>query len=337
MEIDATVPDGATGARCQSRLRPERRRALTTSRRHSSVTDFSPSTGPAGTVVDVKGIGFDVGIDGEVRRRQGDRERHRPERADGHRPQRRGERTGDADRRGRHGARRGQLHHDPTIDSFSPPSAITGKRGDNHRIRSWPCDGREVRNLVGVVHRGFGDAGSRATVPDGAVPGNEVSVTTPTGSSTSGQDFVPSLSITSVSPSSGPVGTVVTVRGVGFTPGSAMSFNGAAATAVDYVNPGEVQATVPSVATNGPVTLTNATVPTGTVRARAGYAVTPLTSPTIASFTPTSGITGSSVTVTGTNLSGANSVKFGASRRRGSRFIRRRCCARASRAARSRG
>ncbi len=107
------------------------------------------------------------------------------------------------------------------------------------------------------------------------------------------------------------MGTVVVLRGVGFTPGSAVRFNGAAATVLHYVNAGEVQATVPSGATSGPVTLTNTGAPVGTVRARASYTATPSVPPTIASFSPASAITGTKVMITGTNLSGASSIKFG--------------------------
>jgi hypothetical protein len=196
----------------------------------------------------------------------------------------------------------------PTVDSFAPSSGITGS---------------EVTltgtNLSGATSVKFGSlaasftvtSGSQidATVPNGAATGT-VSVTTPAGTATSSQSFTPTLSVTSVSPTSGPFGTAVGIRGIGFTPGATVKFNGTTAT-VSYVNSGEVKATVPSTATSGPITLANTSSPAGTVRARTSYAVTPHIAPTISSFTPTSGITGSAVTITGTYLSGASAVKFG--------------------------
>ena len=196
----------------------------------------------------------------------------------------------------------------PSIGSITPTSGITGS---SVTITGTYLGGASSVKF-GSLAASFTEVSSTqvmATVPDGAAAG-KVSITTPAGTATSSQSFTPTLSVTSMSPTSGPYGTVVGIRGVGFTPGSTVKFNGAAAT-VSYVNSSLVKATVPSAATTGPVTLTNFSSPTGTVKARTSYAVTPHIAPTISSFTPTSGITGSSVTITGTYLSGASSVKFG--------------------------
>ena len=70
-------------------------------------------------------------------------------------------------------------------------------------------------------------------------------------------------------------------------------------------------AVVPAGASTGKITVTNTTAPIGTVTSPGSYTVTPHSPPTISSFTPTSGITGSSVTINGTFFSGAGAVKFG--------------------------
>ncbi len=147
----------------------------------------------------------------------------------------------------------------------------------------------------------------RATVPDGAIAA-KISVTTPTGAANSPQLFTPTLSITSFSTHSGPAGTVLDIRGIGFAPGSSVKFNGTASSGVTYINPGEVKATVPATATSGPIALSDAL---GTARAGGTYTVTPSVAPTISSFTPASTITGTKVMITGTYLSGASSIKFG--------------------------
>jgi hypothetical protein len=56
--------------------------------------------------------------------------------------------------------------------------------------------------------------------------------------------------------------------------------------------------------------VTNSTGITGTVTSGQNYTVTAFVAPTVSSFTPTSGITGAAVTVTGTHFSGASAVKF---------------------------
>ena len=130
----------------------------------------------------------------------------------------------------------------PTVASFSPGSGITGS---DVTITG--------TNLSGATSVKFGSLAASFTVVsgtadrrDGAERGGrgQISVTTPAGPATSSTSFTPTLSITSLSPTSGPFGTVVAIRGIGFTPGSTVKFNGTAAT-VTYVSSGEVKATVP--------------------------------------------------------------------------------------------
>ncbi len=149
------------------------------------------------------------------------------------------------------------------------------------------------------------DARIDATVPDGAVPG-KISVETPGATATSTSDFTPTLSITGFSPGSGPGRTIVDINGIGFTPGAVVRFDGTGAN-VTYVSPGELKASQPLAATTGPITVSNASAPVGTVRARGDYTV----SLGIDSLSPTSGVTGSVVAISGSALGGATGVKFG--------------------------
>ena len=113
----------------------------------------------------------------------------------------------------------------------------------------------------------------KAVVPNGAVTGH-VAVTTPAGSGAELTNFTPTLSVTSFSPASGPAGTVVTINGVGFNAGSTVKFHGTSATTVTFVSSSQLKATVPSAATTGPITVTNATAPTGTVGSATNYTKT---------------------------------------------------------------
>jgi large repetitive protein len=99
-----------------------------------------------------------------------------------------------------------------------------------------------------------------ATVPNGATSG-KISVTNAAGTGTSAGTFtVTGPKITSFSPSSGPVGTSVTLLGSNFTGVTFVRFNGTAAS-FTFVNDGMVTATVPAGATTGSITLTT---PAGT-------------------------------------------------------------------------
>jgi hypothetical protein len=115
-------------------------------------------------------------------------------------------------------------------------------------------------------------------------------------------------SLSSFSPSSGPVGTSVTIHGHNFESPDVtiVTFNSTSATfTID--NPQKITATVPAGATTGPIA---ATSPDGTATSSTNFTVTGAGAPTITSFSPTSGPVGTSVTINGTNFSGATAVSF---------------------------
>lgn len=64
--------------------------------------------------------------------------------------------------------------------------------------------------------------------------------------------------ITSFAPTSGPIGSEITITGTNFTAGSTVSFNGIAASSVVFVNSTTLIATVPALATTGLITVTEA-------------------------------------------------------------------------------
>ncbi len=106
--------------------------------------------------------------------------------------------------------------------------------------------------------------------------------------------------ITSFTPVSGPVGTVVTVTGTGFIGATAVRFNGTAAARFAVVSATSLTATVAAGTSSGPITVT-----TGAGTGTSSTSFTVLVSPTITALSPVSGPVGTAVTVTGTGLSGA--------------------------------
>jgi hypothetical protein len=118
--------------------------------------------------------------------------------------------------------------------------------------------------------------------------------------------------ISSFTPTCGPVGTAVTITGTGFNDApsavSAVTFNGTAATSFTVNSDTQITATVPAGATTGTIAVTDSE---GTATSSGTFTIGTGTAPTITSFTPTGGPIGTVVEITGTDLTGACSVTFG--------------------------
>ena len=130
-------------------------------------------------------------------------------------------------------------------------------------------------------------------------------MTTPHGTATSGATYtyLPPPTLTSFSPVAGTIGTVVTFTGTGFSVKPEIKFNGVHASAT-YVSDTRMTAPVPAGATTGKITLLRG--PVVLVTSSSNFLVTP----TISSFSPSSGPIGTVVTLTGTGLTGTSSIRF---------------------------
>jgi hypothetical protein len=94
---------------------------------------------------------------------------------------------------------------------------------------------------------------------------------------TSATDFTVASScvtITSFTPTSGPVGTKVKITGTGFTGATAVSFNNVNATTFTVDSATQITATVPTGATTGKIKVT---APAGTATSATDFTVTPVT------------------------------------------------------------
>ena len=110
--------------------------------------------------------------------------------------------------------------------------------------------------------------------------------------------------MTSFTPTSGIVGSAVTISGNGFTGATAVSFNGTSAT-FSVVNDTTITTSVPAGATTGPLTVST---PGGPAVSATDFAV--IVTPVPSSFLPTSGAVGSTVTISGTGFTGTTAVGF---------------------------
>jgi len=109
-----------------------------------------------------------------------------------------------------------------------------------------------------------------ATVPAGATSGL-IAVTTPGGNLKSNRRFLVVPSLTSFDPTSGPVGTPVTLTGASFTGARSVKFGGVSATfTVD--SDVQISTTVPVGAVTGRITVTT---PGGTAASATSFTVTP--------------------------------------------------------------
>jgi hypothetical protein len=121
--------------------------------------------------------------------------------------------------------------------------------------------------------------------------------------------------VTAISPTSGPTtgGTTVTITGTNFTGATKVLFGTVAATSFTVVSATEITAVSPAQAAGAQNI--SVTTPAGTSAAVAAdmFTYTSSTVPTVTSISPTSGpiAGGTTVTITGTNFTGATKVVFG--------------------------
>src|SRR5213594_2109396 len=192
----------------------------------------------------------------------------------------------------------------PAITGFTP---TTGPAGTSVTISGTNFTGATAVKFNGTSASFTVTSATaiQATVPAGATSG-PITVTTPGGTATSSGSFtvVNGPVISGFTPASGPVGTSVTISGSGFTGATAVAFNGTSAS-FTVTSATAIQATVPAAATTGPLKVTT---PGGTATSTSSFTVS--IPPTITSFTPTTGPTGTSVTISGTNFTGATTVRF---------------------------
>ncbi len=196
-------------------------------------------------------------------------------------------------------------HSDPpAVISFTPAS---GGTGIEVTITGTNLAGATKVQFGGTEAADFDiNSGSEivAIVGDGST--GVVTVTTPGGTAVSSSEFTHNSlpSITSFTPASGGTGSEITIRGTNFIGVTEVRF-GDVNTPFNFVSSTEITAFIGAGATG----VVRVTTPTGTAESSTDFTFIP--APTITSFSPDSGPSGTLVTITGTNFTGATSVKFG--------------------------
>jgi len=110
--------------------------------------------------------------------------------------------------------------------------------------------------------------------------------------------------VTSFSPISGSAGTVVTLQGTHFSGTTSVRFNGTNAAFSPPVTDTQLTITAPAGVTTGPISITRSNTYIGTTVSNF------FVSPSITSFSPTNGRSGTNIVITGKNFLGTTFVKF---------------------------
>ncbi|MDZ7361898.1 MAG: alginate lyase family protein [candidate division KSB1 bacterium] len=144
------------------------------------------------------------------------------------------------------------------------------------------------------------------TVPTGATNG-KITVVNAFDAGSSATDYLVTAPpvVSSFMPTDGPVGAQVTISGSNFTGATQVAFNGTNAPVFTVDSDTQLRANVPTGATTGKITVTNADGSGSSVNS---FIVT--RQPIISSFAPIRGVAGTEIIMTGSRFSGATSVVF---------------------------
>ena len=203
----------------------------------------------------------------------------------------------------------------PTVTSFTPAAGPT-TGGTTVTITG--------TNLTGTTAVTFGGSGAtsytvtsptsiRAVAPPHAAGAVRISATTAGGTATSPSTFtfVTPPAITGFTPAAGPTagGTTVTITGTNLTGATAVTFGATAAASFTVTSATTIKAVTRAHAAG--VVAVSVTTAGGTVTSPTTFRFQG--APTITTFVPGYGTTngGTTVTITGTNLTNATAVKFG--------------------------
>jgi len=226
----------------------------------------------------------------------------------------------------------------PTVTSITPASAPFGALVTINGTGFAPNS--TVNFTASASALGTGTAQSVATAGNVFVSPTQIKVIVPAGtvigpikvntvvtpgvgtltltSALSEQNFIPSGAdpvVTTFTPTTGPVGTTVTIAGSNFTPNAVVKFSSATgvnltATNFVWVSAASIRVDVPAGAVVGPISVTS---DAGTSQLTPSYFIPSDSVPTITSIAPFNAPIGTLVKITGTNFAPNSTVQFTAS------------------------
>jgi hypothetical protein len=207
---------------------------------------------------------------------------------------------------------------DPTITSFTPTSGpsgcvvtITGTNFDNPNVIAVDFSGTNAPGftIVSATQLRVAVPGGAADGPIHVDNGGTIAASAAFDVATPGT-CTPTIS--SFTPTCGPVGTSVSITGTNLldasnSAGTVKFFNNKTATSTVALSATQISAVVPSGATTGKISVDTGV---GTAATSTADFTVAATCATITSFTPTSGPVGTVVKITGTGFTGATAVSF---------------------------
>ena len=197
----------------------------------------------------------------------------------------------------------------PTISSLTPTSGPVGASVTIAGSGFGASQGSSTVKFNGVtaVPSSWSDTSIVTPVPAGATTGSVV--VTVSGTSSKGVTFTVIPKITGISPTSGPLGTLITISGTTFGASqgsSTITFNGITVTPNSWSDT-SITATSPTPSAAGPEPIVV------TVSSHASNSVNYVVVPTIIEVNPPAGVVGSSVTIRGNvfgNTQGTSTITF---------------------------
>lgn len=195
----------------------------------------------------------------------------------------------------------------PSISSFSPTTTGIGSTVSISGANLSTAISVIFNDALAATFTAIGNTGINAVVPPDAISG-PITVNTQGGSAISSSNFTvvsSDITVTGIRPITGHVGQTVSVLGTNFNRISLVKFNDGQVANFSVANSGLIIATVPEATAWGTVTVIS------TLKEKTGTSTESFVPfPRVSGFNPPSGVTGTTISITGQGFSGVAGVYF---------------------------
>lgn len=194
----------------------------------------------------------------------------------------------------------------PTVNSFTPFNGTTGTRVTIIGAHFSGTTSVTFGGIPAASYTVYDDTSIVAIVGAGSTGVIKVANSASSDTSKSSFLYVLAPTVKSFTPVSGTTGTSVTISGSHFTGTYSVSFGGTEVSSYSVTN----DSTITAIVGPGSIGLIKVTNLAGSDTSKTQFAYN-IVAPTVKSFTPASGTSGTSVTISGTHFTGTSSVTFG--------------------------